>query len=134
MSTLYQLVNGFDSISGAAFGGGGGGGGGRGGRSRRAAAVRRAYAARTRAATAAAARARAATAATAAAARVTAATKSGGYLNDVCNTGLAVSNIGILATAVTKNPYVAGATVVTFTATTGICAAAFGAGERSTMF
>ena len=30
MSTLYKLVNGFDSISGAAFGGGGGGGGGGG--------------------------------------------------------------------------------------------------------
>ncbi|GEM_PF-5008685 len=27
MSKLYKMVNGFDSISGAAFGGGGGGGG-----------------------------------------------------------------------------------------------------------
>ena len=90
MSNLNTLINGFDSISGAAFGGGGGGGGGGG--------------------------------------------NSGGYLNDACNAGLAVSNIGIVASGVTKNPYVAGATVVAFTATTGICAAAFGAGERSTMF
>jgi len=52
MSTLYKLVNGFDSFSGAAFGGGGGGGG-RGDQSRRAAAVKSANAARARAATAA---------------------------------------------------------------------------------
>ena len=45
MSTLYKLVNGFDSISGAAFGGGGGGGGGGG--------AARAAAARTKAANAA---------------------------------------------------------------------------------
>ena len=56
MSTLYKLVNGFDSISGAAFGGGGGGGGGgRGDQSRRAAAVRSANAARAKAAAATAA-------------------------------------------------------------------------------
>ena len=37
MNTLYKVVNGFDSISGAAFGGGGGGGGGN---DRQAAAVK----------------------------------------------------------------------------------------------
>jgi hypothetical protein len=53
MSTLYKLVNGFDSFSGAAFGGGGGGG--RGDQSRRAEAVRSANAARAKAAAATAA-------------------------------------------------------------------------------
>ena len=59
MSKLYKVVNGFDAMSGAAFGGGGGGGGGggegRGDQSRRAEAVRKANAARARAAAATAA-------------------------------------------------------------------------------
>ena len=53
MSRLHTMINGFDAISGAAFGGGGGGGRSRGSRGRAARARRAAAASRARAAAAA---------------------------------------------------------------------------------